>query len=74
MPTETKEIVDGTVYREKTLGLPRGLEPPHLPFLLPCRLMRDLRPVVASAVLAVADAGQQLSVGGATAAQPISHN
>ena len=38
----TKEIVDGTVHREKPLGVARRFEPPHLAFLLAGGLMRYL--------------------------------
>lgn len=51
MPTDTKKIVDGTVHREKALGLPRGFESAHRLFLLPGRLMRDFRAIVLPGVV-----------------------
>jgi hypothetical protein len=56
MPPEAEEIVEWAMDRKKPLYLPRGFEPAHLSFSLPCRLMRDFRSVVSPAVLAVADA------------------
>jgi hypothetical protein len=49
----TKEIDDGAVGREETLGLARRFEAAHLPLLLPCRLMRNFRTVVEITMLAV---------------------
>jgi hypothetical protein len=46
MPTEAKQIVDGSVGRQEPLGLSGGLEPAHLPFLLAGWLMRELGPVI----------------------------
>jgi len=60
MPTQTKEIIDGTVHREKALCLPRRCEPPHLPFLVPRRLMGDSRAVVLPTALAMSHTGQEL--------------
>lgn len=56
MATETKEIVDGAMNRQKPLGLARRFELSHLVFTVACGLMRDFGSVVSSAVLAVADA------------------
>ena len=39
MPPEPKEIVNGTVNREKPLGVARRLKPAHLAFLLSGWLM-----------------------------------
>jgi hypothetical protein len=39
--TATKKIADGTMNGEKTLSMPRGFEPTHLPLSLTGRLMKD---------------------------------
>ena len=41
-----KEILHEAVHRQEVLRVADRLEPAHLPFTLPRRLMRDLRPVV----------------------------
>ena len=40
--TELEEVVDLTMTGEEPLGMSRGLEPLHLSFSSPCRLVRDL--------------------------------
>jgi len=74
MPPEAEEIVDRAMDRKKPLYLPRGFKPAHLAFSVARWLMRDFRSVVSPVVLAVAEAGQELSAGSAIAAQPIGHN
>ncbi len=56
MPTETKEIVDGAMNRQKPLRLARRFEPAHLVFAMTRRLMRAFRSIVQTAILAVSDA------------------
>jgi hypothetical protein len=73
MAPETEEIVEGAMDRKKTLCLPWGFEPAHLAFPVARRLMRDFHSVVSPTVLAVADAGQELSASSAITAQPIGH-
>jgi hypothetical protein len=46
VPTKAKPMVDGSVGRQESLGLPGGFKSPPLPFLLLGRLMRDLGPVI----------------------------
>ena len=46
MPTPAKPIVNRGMSGQETLGLPGGLEPSHLPFLLPGRLMGELGSVI----------------------------
>jgi hypothetical protein len=58
MPTETKEIGDRTMSREKPLGLTWGLKLVHLTFPLPCWLMRDFGAAVKARALAVRHTGQ----------------
>ena len=43
---DTKEILHGSVYREKPLRVRGGFKPAHLSLALSGRLMRDLRSVV----------------------------
>ena len=74
MPSGAEEIVDRAMDRKKPLCLPRGFEPAHLAFSVACGLMRDFRSVVSTAVLAVADAGQELSAGSAITAKTSGHD
>ena len=53
MSPAAKQVVDGAMNREKTLGLPRRFEPAHVSFSLPRRLMGDFRAVVLPAPLAM---------------------
>ena len=46
VPTTAKQIVDGGVSSEEPLSMARGFKPPHLPFLLPGRLMGKLSSVI----------------------------
>ena len=46
MAIDTKEILHGSVYREKSLRVGGGLESAHLSFALPRGLMRHLRAIV----------------------------
>ncbi len=46
MPSEAKEIVDGTVHHKKPLCLSRRFELTHLALMVARRLMRDFRSVV----------------------------
>ena len=74
MPSEAEEIVEWAMDRKKPLCLPRGFEPAHPVFSVARRLMRDFRSVVATAVLVVSHARQELSAGGAIIAKAIGHN
>jgi hypothetical protein len=58
--TELEEVVDLAVAGKEPLGMPRRLEALHLPFSPPCRLVRDLGPVVEVPALAMLDPGQDL--------------
>jgi hypothetical protein len=53
MVTVAKQVADGIMNREKTLGLPWGFEPAHLSFSLPRRLLGDFRAVVLPTSLAM---------------------
>ena len=46
MTTDSEQVLDGTVNREKTLSLCHGFEPSHLPLLFTSVLMGDFSPVV----------------------------
>ena len=72
--TKLEEVVDLAVAGEEPLGMPRGLEPLHLPFSSSRRLVRDLRPVVKVAALAVLDPRQDLPLGRGVAAQLVRHD
>ena len=43
---ELEEVVDLAMAGEEPLGMPRRLEPLHLPFASSGRLVRNLRPIV----------------------------
>ena len=44
--SDAEEVLDGSMHREKSLRLSRGLEPSHLSLALACRLVGDFRPIV----------------------------
>ena len=46
MATDTKEILHGSVHREKSLRVGGGFESAHLSFALPRGLMRDFGAIV----------------------------
>jgi hypothetical protein len=48
---ELEEVVDLAMAGEEPLGMPRRLEPLHLPFSPPRRLVRDFGAVVEIAVV-----------------------
>ena len=50
---DTKEILHGSVNREKPLHVSSGFKPAHLALPLPGRLVGDFRPVVRVLVRAV---------------------
>ncbi len=68
----TKEIVDGTVHREKPLGVARRFDP-HLAFLLAGGLMRYFCAVVRPFFLAVGDFGQEITARCSVATELIGH-
>ena len=53
MSAHSEEILDDSVNGREALQMDRRLEAAHLPFALPCRLMRHLGPVDRIAVRAV---------------------
>ena len=64
---ELEEVVDLAMAGEEPLGVARRLEPLHLPFSSPRRLVRNLGPVVQIAALPMLDPGQDLPLGRAIA-------
>ena len=62
---------DGTIRRQKALGMPGGFEPLHTILTLTRGTMGVLTPVVQIAALAVLDPGQDLPFGRAVALQLI---
>jgi hypothetical protein len=50
---DPKEILHGSVHREKPLRMGSGFETPHLALALSGRLVGDFRPIVGVLVLAV---------------------
>ena len=67
--TDPKQILHGTVHRQEALRVSNGLEPSHLTFALPRRLMRDLRSVVFVLSRAVYDGRHHRTVRRGIAAQ-----
>ena len=53
MPADAKEILHGSVHREKPLRVRGGFEAPHLALPLPGRLVGDFRQIVRVLVRAV---------------------
>jgi|GEM_PF-1624076 len=69
----TEEGVDGSLHRQKPLGLARGLEPAHPSFSLAGRLVRILGAVIGPALGAVLATGQHLSVSRSITPQFVGH-
>ncbi len=46
VPTDSEQVLNRTVNREKTLSLPHRFEPSHLPLLFTSVLMGDFCPIV----------------------------
>ena len=63
MAAKLEQIVGLAVAGENPLGMPQRPEPLHLPFSPPCRLVRDLRPIVRVAALSALDPGQDSRLG-----------
>jgi hypothetical protein len=67
MPVRAEVLCDGTIGREKALGLARGFEPLHASLPLAGRLVGVLRPVIEIAMLAMFHARKYLLLGGSIA-------
>jgi hypothetical protein len=68
---EMKQVVDRVVGGQELLRLPRRLEKFHLPFSPSRRLVRVLRPLVQSLMLAVLNPGQDVLFGSGVTGQLI---
>jgi hypothetical protein len=64
-----KEISNESMHRQESLCVRDGFEPPHLPFALAGRLMRDLGSIVFVLLGAVHDRRHHNAVGRRVAAQ-----
>jgi hypothetical protein len=62
MPSRAEVLGDGSICRQKALGVTRGLEPLHASLTLTGRPMRILTPVVEIPTLPMLDAGQHLAL------------
>src|SRR5262249_2540838 len=71
VPSRAKVLGDGSIRRQKALGMSCGLEPLHAIFALACRAMRVLTPVVEVTTLPVFDPRQDLALGRAVALELI---
>jgi hypothetical protein len=72
MPSRAEVLGNGSIRREKTLGMTGGFEPLHATLPLARRLMRILTPVIEIATLAVFHSRQQLLLRGTIAFQLVS--
>jgi hypothetical protein len=66
--------VDKCVSGEEILGLPGRFESLHLPLSSSRRPMRVFSPIIQVSALSVLDAGKQLTLSDAIAAQFVGHN
>src|SRR6516165_4919466 len=69
MPSGAKVVGNGSIRRQKALGMPRRLQPLHTILTLTRGPMRVLAPVVERATLAMLDPGEALALGRAVALQ-----
>jgi hypothetical protein len=67
MPSRSEVLGDGSIRRQKTLGMPRRFEALHAPLALPRRPMRVFTPVIEVATLTMFDPRQNLALCGAVA-------
>jgi len=71
MPARAEVLCDGTIGREETLGLARGLKPLHAPLPLTGRLVRVLCTIIEIPVLAMFHPRENLSLCSCVALQLI---
>jgi hypothetical protein len=69
MPSRSEMLGDGSIRRQKSLGMPRRLQPLHAMLALARRPMRVLTPVIEVATLAMLHPGQDLALCRAVALQ-----
>ena len=67
MPSRAEVLGDGTICRQKALGMTGGFEPLHATLALTRRSMGVLTPVVEIAALAMFHSGEHLALGGTVA-------
>ena len=71
MPSGSEVLGNGAIRRQKTLGMPGGLEPLHAILALTRRPMRVFTPVIEIPTLAMFHPGQYLTLRGAVTFQLI---
>jgi hypothetical protein len=71
MPSRSEMLGDGSIRRQKSLGMPGGFDPLHAIFSLACRPMHVLTAVIEVATLAMLHPGQDLALRRAVALQLI---
>jgi hypothetical protein len=71
MPSWSEVLGDGSISRQKTLGMTRGFKPLHPALALPCRAMRVFTSVIEIATLTMFDPRQNLALRGAVTFQLI---
>src|SRR5262245_46278273 len=71
MPSWSEVLGDGSISRQKTLGMPGRFEPLHAPLALTRRPMRIFTSVIEIATLTMFDPRQNLALRGAVAFQLI---
>ncbi len=74
MSAGTEVAVNEGVGGEEILGLPRRLEPLHLPFSSPCWSMRVFGSIIQISALSVLDVRKQLTLSDAIAPQLVGHD
>src|SRR5919109_4326541 len=74
MPSRAKVLGDGSVRRQKALGMSRRLQPLHAIFALACGAMRVLATIIEVATLAMLDPGQALARGRAITLELVRDN
>src|SRR5215510_7504970 len=71
MPSRAEVLGDGTIRRQKALGMTGGFEPLHAPLALTRGAMEVLTPVVEITALAMFHSRENLAFGGTVAFEPI---
>jgi hypothetical protein len=69
MPSQAEVLGDGTIRRQKALGMTRRFKPLHAIFSLACGAMRVLAPVIEITTLAMLYSWENLALGRAVAFQ-----
>src|SRR5215813_13901316 len=74
MPSRSEVLGNGSIRRQKALGMTRRFKPLHAMFSLTCGAMRVLTAVVEIATLAVFDPGEDLALRRAVALELIGND